>query len=141
MYSRILIPIDLANPEAGARSCPVAKQLAADSGAVINLLSVLPGYSSPMLASFFPEDAQKKMQQKAREDLQALGSKYFDSSPEITVKSGKRAQQIVDFAAEWNADLIVFGCRPKDALGGELMLGSCGITVAERAKCNVLVAR
>ena len=141
MYKRILVPIDMSNPEAGARSCPVAESMVKSSGGQINLLSVLPGYNFPLIASYFPEDAQDKMKTKVLADMKAIAVKYFEEEPELTVRTGKRAHEILELAQEWKADLIVFGCRPKDALGGELMLGSVGMTVAERAKCNVFVAR
>ena len=141
MHKRIVIPIDVSNPEPGSKSCPVARDMAKASGATIKLVSVLPGYNFSMVASFFPEDAQEKMKAKVLEDLRKIGEKYFDEAPEVSVSTGKRAREILAAAADWNADLIIFGCRPKDALGGEPILGSVGIALAERAKCNVFVAR
>lgn len=141
MYKRILVPVDMSNPEAGARSCPVANDMAKASGAEVNVMSVLPGYNLPLIASYFPEDAQSEMKAKILADMKVIADKYFDAAPELTVKTGKRAREILALADEWQADLIVFGCRPKDAIGGELMLGSCGTAIAERAKCNVFIAR
>ena len=141
MYNRILVPIDMSSPETGARSCPVAENMAKLSGATINLMSVLPGYNFPLVASYFPADAQAKMKEQVLADMKSIASKFFEKEPELTIRTGKRSHEILQLAEEWKADLIVFGCRPKDALGGELMLGSCGITVSERAKCNVFIAR
>lgn len=141
MYKRILVPVDMSSPEAGARSCPRAREMSDAYGATVHLMSVLPGYNMPMVSSFFPPDAQDKMRERVLIDMKALGKKFFDTEPELTIRSGKRAAEILTLADEWQADLIIFGCRPKDALGGELMLGSCGMTVAERAKSNVLIAR
>ncbi len=141
MYERILVPIDMSSPETGARSCPVAQSMAKLSGGQVNLMSVLPGFNFPLVASYFPEDQQDRMKQNVLVDMRKIASKYFDNDPQLTIRTGKRSHEILKLAEEWEADVIVFGCRPKDALGGELMLGSCGITVAERAKCNVFVAR
>jgi len=141
MYPRVLVPVDLSSPEAGLRSCPRAAELAESWGSTVQLLTVLPGYQMPLIASYFPDNAIENMRSKVSADLEELAKKYFKTAPEINVRSGKRAQEILAEALEWKADLIVFGCRPKDALGGELMLGSCGTTVAERAHCSVLVAR
>ena len=49
MYNRILVPIDMSSPETGARSCPVAENMAKLSGATINLMSVLPGYNLSLI--------------------------------------------------------------------------------------------
>lgn len=141
MFSRILVPVDMSSPEAGQRSCPRANEMAELWGSEVQLLTVLPGYSMPLVANYFPKNAMDEMSNKVTKDLEALASQYFTNTPEVSVRTGKRAQEILDEAKNWNADLIVFGCRPKDALGGELMLGSCGTTVAERAPCSVLVAR
>jgi len=78
MYKRILVPIDVSNPEPGSKSCPVARDMAKASGATIKLVSVLPGYNFSMVASFFPEDAQDKMKAKVLEDLRKIGETYFD---------------------------------------------------------------
>lgn len=141
MFKKILVPIDLSSPEPGVRSCPRARTIAEMFGAEVKLLTVLPGYSMPMVASYFPSDAIEKMEKESDKKLTALGAEFFSEAPGVEVRSGKRAKEIIKMADEWGADLIVFGCRPKDALGGELQLGSCGTAVAERARCSVLVAR
>jgi len=141
MFKKLLVPVDMSSPEAGARSCPAARQIQDAFGGDVHLMSVLPGYNMPLVASFFPQEAVEAMRKKVLSDMQVLAKKHFEKMPDMTVRSGKRAHEILEQADEWQADLIVFGCRPKDALGGELMLGSCGLTVSERAKCNVLIAR
>lgn len=141
MFKRILVPVDMSSPEAGQRSCPRAAELADGWGSQVQLLTVLPGYNLPLVASFFPEDAVDAMREKVAAELAGLASTYFKAQPAINIRSGKRAHEILEEARGWESDLIIFGCRPKDALGGELMLGSCGTTVAERAPCSVLVAR
>ncbi len=141
MYSRILVPIDMSSPESGQRSCPKAAELSKAWDAQVQLLTVMPGYKMPMVASFFPANAVEEMRSRVSDEMDQLAKKFFNESPTINVRSGKRAQEILEEAVSWRADLIIFACRPKDALGGELMLGSCGTSVAERAPCSVLVAR
>jgi len=141
MFSRILVPVDMSSPEPGAKSCVQARKMQDEWGAEVQLLSVVPGYSMPLVAGFFPEDAMEKMQATVLRDLKNVAGKYFDKEPECVVTSGKRSQEILKHADDWKPDLIVFGCRPKDMVGGELMLGSVGLSVSERAKCNVLIAR
>ena len=141
MFSRILVPVDMSSPEPGIKSCVQARKMQEDWDAKISLLSIVPGYSMPLVAGFFPADALEKMQQTVLGDLQRIAEKYFETVPECHVRSGKRSQEILKFANDYQPDLIVFGCRPKDIAGGELMLGSVGLSVAERATCNVLIAR
>ena len=141
MFQRILVPVDMSSPEAGLRSCPRANEMAEAWGSQVQIMTVLPGFSMPMVASYFPKNAMEDMRAKMTKDLEKLAQQYFTTMPEINVRSGKRAHEILEETKSWKADLILFGCRPKDVLGGELMLGSCGATVAERAVCSVLVAR
>ncbi len=141
MYTRILVPVDMSSPESGQRSCPRAAALAEAWGAQVQLLTIMPSYKMPMVASFFPESAVEDMRVRVSQELEQLAKEHFKQSPMINVRGGKRAQEILEEAVSWKADLIIFACRPKDALGGELMLGSCGTSVTERAPCSVLVAR
>lgn len=141
MFSKILVPVDMSSPEPGKKSCDQARQMQQEWQSEVQLLSVVPGYSMPLVAGFFPDDALKKMQATILADLKKLAAEHFDSVPVCVVKSGKRSQEILAYADEYGPDLIVFGCRPKEMVGGELMLGSVGLSVAEKAKCNVLIAR
>jgi len=141
MFKKILVPVDLSSPEPGARSCPKAAELSKLWNSEVMLLSVMPGYSMPMVSNYFPKTALEKMEKEFVQKLQELAGQHFSTSVDVAVRTGKRANEILTYADEWGADLIVFGCRPKDALGGQLHLGSCGVAVAERASCNVLVAR
>lgn len=141
MFSKILVPVDMSSPEPGSKSCVQAKEMQEAWGAEVHLLSVVPGYTMPLVAGFFPADAMDKMQATVLHDLKLVAERYFDKVPECSVTSGKRSQEILKFADEYKPDLIIFGCRPKDMVGGELMLGSVGLSVSERARCNVLIAR
>lgn len=141
MFNKILVPVDLSSPEPGARSCPLARKMVDESGSTVHLLSVMPGYSMPLVSTFFPADAMEKMERTVLADLKKVGEQFFDNNPDCSVVSGKRSQEILRFADEWKPDLIIFGCRPKEMAGGELMLGSVGLSVSEKAKCNVLIAR
>jgi nucleotide-binding universal stress UspA family protein len=95
----------------------------------------------PLVASYFPLSAVESMREKIIKDLATLAERYFDEMPMISVRTGKRAKEILDLAEEWGPDLIVFGCSPKDVVGGELTLGTCGLAVSARARCSVLVVR
>jgi universal stress protein F len=141
MFSKLLVPIDMSSPEAGLRSCPRARELQDAFGAEVHLMSVLPGYSMPLVASYFPQSAVESMREKVLEDMGTLAERFFEKVPTMSVRTGKRAKEILDLADEWGPDLIVFGCSPKDAVGGELLLGTCGLAVSARAKCSVLVVR
>lgn len=141
MFKKVLVPIDLSSPGPAALSCRLAKDMIDTMGAEVHLVNVIPGYNMPMVASFFPQDAQKKLKDTVHEDLKKLAAQHFDVEPSLSIITGKRANAIISTADEWEADLIIVGCRAKESRGGEYLLGSCSSQVADRAKCNVLVAR
>lgn len=141
MFKKVLVPIDLSSPGPAALSCGLAREMIDTMGAEVHLLNVVPGYNMPIVASFFPKDAQTKLKKTVHQDLEKLAGQYFDKVPAMSVATGKRAQEILQMAEAWGADLIIVGCRAKQSRGGERLLGSCSSQVADRAKCNVLVAR
>ena len=71
----------------------------------------------------------------AAEGLTAAGR-----APEIDVRSGDPAHEIVQAASDWKADLIVMGSRGRTGLA-RLLLGSVARKVVEHAPCSVLIKR
>ena len=86
--------------------------------------------------------SDKQVQQKARDDLDALGLEEF--SPSIRVQSlvreGKAYQEIVAAAQELNVDLIIISTRGRTGLK-RFLLGSTAERVIRHVQCPVLVVR
>ncbi|MEE9447467.1 MAG: universal stress protein [Arenicellales bacterium] len=140
MFSKILVPVDLNKPKMLESLCQAAAELAKANNADITLMTVLPGYSMPMVASYFPEDAQKRLKVETREALDKLAKQYFSDS-KVSVKSGKRAKEIVKTANEGAYDLVIIGARRKHSRGSERLLGSCSQSVSDRSACSVMIVR
>ncbi len=90
-------------------------------------------FASADLYDRMEEDAQHIVGETA-ERLAANGATI-----ETETRLGDPATQIVEAAREWNADLIVLGCRQRSGLLAWLDGGSVSRNVTRRAPCSVLV--
>ncbi len=139
MYNKILVPVDVSTMDNATRLCKQAKNLGAQE---IRLVTVMPDYGMPMVASFFPNDAQQQL----KKELSAVVVKLAEDNlpgenTTTTLRQGKRAKEILAEADEWQPDLILIGCRTKTANGGHRTMGSCSSSVADRASCSVLLMK
>ena len=95
-----------------------------------------PGYSEELI------EASRKLAEGFTTSAKALLTERFNgNAPKITseVLDGIPAQQIVQKAAGWNADLIVVASHGRGFWGR--MLGSVSDAVVHQAPCSVLVVR
>ena len=140
MFKKILVPVDLGREKNAIKLCHTAAQLkGADDE--IRLVSVAPGYGMPLVASFFPDDAQKQVLSKMQSMLEKLAVDNIGEDVSVRARQGKRAKTILAEADKWSADLIIVGSRKKLSRDGQRVLGSCSSSVADRAQCAVLIVR
>jgi nucleotide-binding universal stress UspA family protein len=95
----------------------------------------------PLVASFFPADAQEKVMAELLTMLTRLAEENLSGQVSVKVREGKRAKMVLEEAEKWGADLIVVGSRKKLSREGQRVLGSCSSSVADRAQCNVMIVR
>ena len=60
MSKNILLPVDPQEPELVSKALSMAVTQAREQNATLHVLTVLPGFNNPMVASYFPEDAMKQ---------------------------------------------------------------------------------
>ncbi len=140
MYKKILVPVDLGREKNAVKLCNAAADMAGEDSE-IRLISVAPGYGMPVVASFFPADAQEKVLTELLSLLTKLAEENLSGEVSVRVREGKRSKMILAEADNWSADLIVVGSRKKLSRDGQRVLGSCSGSVADRAKCNVIIVR
>ncbi len=142
MNNKILVAVDLSTKAITEKVCKTANDMASKYGAKIQLITVLSDYGSPLVASFFPDDAQDKIKSEMHEKLSSLASAHFNGDVKIAVIRGsKRANSILAAVDELNPDLTILGCRRKHSREGQRLMGSTTQSVTDRAKCNVLVVK
>ena len=143
MYTKILVPIDLAEPALAKPAIANALMLAGPSDGTVRLVNVLP-LTPVMLAEYVPPDFEVQ-QRKTSEDALAIIVKEIGLPParvSSAVRQGGIYQEILEEAAGFGADLIVMSSqRPQRHAVRTYFLGSNTGHVVRYAKCSVLVVR
>ena len=140
MFKKILVPVDIDYPKTAALVYQKALELAGSTGAEIRLVSVMPGYSMPIVASFISKEMVEEAKDKLRENLEAFIQDNCRGPVTYTIKTGKNWEEIVKVADKWGADLIVvYHNRRRDE--NEVFSNSCSQRVMENANCSVLRLR
>jgi nucleotide-binding universal stress UspA family protein len=140
MFKKILVPIDMQQSEQSAALLKVADKLVEEFGSDVHVMTVMPGYGMPIVATYFPPDAMKKARTELESKLEKFVSGHLNSDAVTSVSEGKRAQEILKTADQENVDLILLGCHSHGKLE-DALLGSCGTKVAQHASCSVMVVR
>lgn len=142
MFKKILVPIDLTEPALADKAMEIAVEQAQQHHADLHVMTVLPGFGMPIVASYFPADAMAKAKKQTEKELQdhAAAKVPRGISVTCTVGEGSPYEQIVKQAKNIEADLIVLRSHDQRPLA-EILLGSCAQKVVEHAPCSVLVVR
>lgn len=141
MFKKIILPIDLQETELAVKALQIATDEARKHQAEIYVMTVLPGFGLPLVASFFPDKAMKE----AIKEVAKVMKRYIrDNLPEDIVThpvitEGNPAEQILKQAKKIDADLIVIPSHTKGL--SQVFLGSCAAKVVEHAKCSVMVIK
>jgi universal stress protein A len=134
----ILHPSDFS--QTAQRSLAYAAELAESCGATLHLLHVLSPSSSAITAELGGAASAGAAQSgKVGARLEALLSKQtLSTAPILCARSGDADDEIVGYAEEIGADMIVMGTRGLTGLR-RLVLGSVAESVLRSAPCPVLV--
>jgi nucleotide-binding universal stress UspA family protein len=127
MFKKILVPIDVDYPNTAATVYQKAAELGKPSGAEIRLVSVMPGFGMPIVASHIPDEVHKETAQRFKDALEAFINANCDESVSYTVATGK------------NCLIVVYHNR-RDTIN-EAFSSSCSERVADKANCSVLRLR
>ncbi len=140
MYKRILVPVDLTEPDFAGPAVAAAVELARASSGIVRIVNVLP-MTPVMLAEYVPADFDAQQRQTAEEAVATLAqSSGLDSSRLSTViRQGGIYHEVLEEADLMDADLIVMVSH-RPALK-TYFLGSNAGHVVRYAKCSVLVVR
>lgn len=141
MYANILVPIELGDREAWAKSLQEALKLVRTHGAELHLCSVVPDLGLPVVSDFLPPDYAEKARQKAHDDLAAIARSEVPKGIDvkIAIGEGKVHKEILRIADEIGADLIVLGGRQHGVQ--DYLLGTHATHVVQSFKRSVLVVR
>lgn len=140
MFKKILVPVDIAEPDVAAPGVRVATDLAKTFGGEVRLIHVralLP--SGPM--EFVPADYYDKLEAHSKAGLDKAARTVELPADKVSTVSrmGSVHVEVLDEAKQWGADLLVIGAhRPSMST---YLLGSSASTIVRHATCAVLVER
>ena len=139
MFQKILVPVDLADPEFVKPALATAVELAKASGGAVRLVNVIP-MTPVMLAEYVPPDFDVQQRGSAEEALaivcreSGLGEKCSS-----VVRQGGIYHEVLEEAKVFGCDVIVMSShRPAMKT---YFLGSNAGHMVRYAKCSVLVVR
>jgi len=140
MYHRILLPVDLADPNLAKPALESAVMLAKTTGSSIRLINVLP-VTPPMLIEYVPADFDLQQRKSAEEALSIIAGEIAAGAGKVTwvVRQGGTYQEILEEAKDIQADLIVMSSHRTGAR--TYFLGSVAGHVVRYAACSVMVVR
>jgi nucleotide-binding universal stress UspA family protein len=140
MYKKILVPIDLADPEFAKPAVETAVTLAKASGGEVRLINVI-ALTPVMLAEYVPPDFDVQQKDSAEEALSIVARESGLPPNQISsvVRQGGVYHEVLEEAQTFHADLIVMSShRPAMKT---YFLGSNAGHMVRYAKCSVLVVR
>jgi nucleotide-binding universal stress UspA family protein len=140
MYERILVPIDLADPNLARPAIDTAVMMANASNGVMRLINVLP-MTPVMLAEYVPPDFDMQQRRSAEEALKIVARETGlpPARTSTLVRQGGIYHEILEEAKAMNADLIVMSSHRTGMR--TYFLGSVAGHVVRYATCSVLVVR
>jgi nucleotide-binding universal stress UspA family protein len=140
MFKKILVPVDLTEPEFAKPAIDAAVELARASGGEVRIVNVLP-MTPVMLAEYVPADFDTQQRQSSEEAIAKLAKESgFDAARLSTVvRQGGIYHEVLEEAELLGADLIVMVSH-RPALK-TYFLGSNAGHVVRYAGCSVLVVR
>lgn len=141
MFKKILLPIDLQETHLAVKAVKIAIDEARKHSAEICVMTVMPGFGMPVVASFFPDNAMKKALTELGSELKRYIAANFpkDISTHPIIAEGNPAERILAQAKTLGADLIVIPSHAQSL--SQVFLGSCAAKVVEHATCSVMVIK
>ncbi len=139
MFNRILVPIDLAEPEMTERAIGQALALATPPKTEIRLVNVQ-SLPSALFIAFGPLDFEN-MRLAAEKQIEEIAGQmnYPREHISTNVRIGSVYDEALVEANDWDADLIVI-CSRRPGMSTYLM-GSNAANIVRHAKCSVHVVR
>ncbi len=147
MYSKVIVPLDGSQLAEGI--LPHVTELIRDRGSQVYLLSVaplalgtLPAVVDIPLHPISVREEEQRVERELTEYLQGVARRLepVAAGVQVSVRFGRQADEILDFAAEVKADLIAMSSHGRSGIG-RWVFGSVAERVLRGATCPVLLVR
>ncbi len=140
MYRRIILAVDLTDLSTAPKGLAEALELAKAWGGDLRLVNVVAVVPTTFM-EYVPADFDATQTKRATETLNTViaGIDLPAERKSGAARAGSIYHELLEEAADWNADLIVVGShRP---VMSDYLLGSNAKTIVRHAQCSVLVVR
>ncbi len=137
MYERILVPTD--GSAGTAHVVLQALDLAEQYGATIHVIHVLPGAGSRLGGLGGTREEHEKRGNRLVDHVAGM-AEVHDVAAVTTLREGDPATEILDYADEIDADLIVAGTHGRTGVGRRV-IGSVAERLVRHADCPVMTVR
>lgn len=140
MFKKILVPIDVEYPRTSKAVYDNAAEIAKFSDAEIRLVSVMPGFSMPIVASFVTDEMKQEAEKEFKKALNDFTEANCNGNVSAKVLVGKNHEVILKMAERWEADLIVVYHNHRRTVN-EAFSQNCAQKIVKNAECSVLRLR
>ncbi len=141
MFRKILLPIDVAEPEIAKEAIEAATTLAKAFDSQLRLIHVTSPVvvASPM--AVIPQAVYDELGVYEKSELQRLAAPIDLSKATIStvVRIGAVYPELLSEAEDWGADLIIVGAHKRSM--ATYLLGSSAAAIVRHAACTVMVVR
>lgn len=141
LFNKILVPYD--GSSYADKALDIACRLSKDYGSRIRVLYVIDSSHAWVIIGGITLSLKEKLVAEAEKLLskaQEYAREKYGINVEKKLRIGHPANDIIEEAEEWRADLIVMGAKGISGLK-RLLLGSVTETVVHHAKCSVLIVK
>ena len=141
MFGKILLPIDIAEPEIAKMAIDAAVGMARAFASDIRLIHVTSPVvvASPM--AVIPQAVYDELGVYEKSELQRLAAPIDLPKATIStvVRIGAVYPELLSEAEDWGADLIIVGAHKRSM--ATYLLGSSAAAIVRHATCTVMVVR
>ena len=140
MFTRILVPIDLAEPQMSKLAARHAEGLAKVFDAEVRLVNVQ-SLTPVKLLDYLPQDFDETIRRGLESELAAVASQIDRPAARVSTALlfGPIYQMALAEAERWKSDLIVL-CSHRPGMD-RFLIGSNASAIVRHATCPVLVVR
>jgi nucleotide-binding universal stress UspA family protein len=141
MFRKILLPIDVAEPEIAKEAIDVAVGVANAFNSDLRLIHV----ASPIIVAspmaVIPQSVYDELGVYEKSELERMAAAIDRPKGSVTtvVRIGGVYPELLAEATEWQADLIVVGAHKRSM--ATYLLGSSAAAIVRHATCTVMVVR
>ncbi|MGO9771900.1 MAG: universal stress protein [Roseiarcus sp.] len=141
MFRKILLPIDVAEPEIAKEAIDVAVGVAKAFNSDLRLIHV----ASPIIVAspmaVIPQSVYDELGVYEKSELERMAAAVDRPKGTVTtvVRIGGVYPELLAEATEWQADLIIVGAHKRSM--ATYLLGSSAAAIVRHATCTVMVVR